>query len=130
MNTQTLFQDPFITKYQDWMSLAFTRLKPNIQSDLFPLIQEIYRTNPSVFFVIGNLHQNDDTDRLHFSVELRLSYFNYRFHIYGYWKNGFKVTDISYIAQSPEVKLLADFRRPPIPSDEERSVSSYSVLSQ
>ena len=91
------FIDIFAPYYDNWMTVAFTKIKPSSWSDLFPLIQSHYRSSPEKFVVTSPLHQNDAEDTLHFSVEFKIPYSTYRFHIYGFYKNVFVITKITYM---------------------------------
>ena len=109
--------DPFASvSYSSLLNTVFNYLRPNVASELWAIIQHYYSLRPEDFVVICPLHQNDETDRLHFSVELNVKYGCYRFHIYGFYKGKFIVTEITYTClqlrtlSSPSV--LADFRRP------------------
>lgn len=105
--------DIFTPYYSHWMNMAFAKMKPDSWSDLFPLMQYHYRSSPDKFVVTSPLHQNDAQDNLHFSVEFKLPYTTYRFHIYGYYKNIFVIQKITchnnYLNTWSEPTTLASF---------------------
>ena len=93
--------------------MCFSKMKPSSWDESFPLIQQFFRDSPEKFIVISPLHQNDASDMLHFSVEFRLQFTTYRFHIYGYYKNLFVIQKITmtnnFMNVWSDVKMLAQF---------------------
>ena len=111
---QSFPHDVFAPFYSSWMDKAFSVFKPTTFSDVFPIIQYQYRQTPDKFKVISPLHQNDENDKLHFSVELSLPYLSYRFHIYGYYKNVFIIQRVEYTVsfynQITQPKSLVEYQ--------------------
>jgi hypothetical protein len=56
--------------------------------------QTLFQDSPKRFYLISPLHQNGPEDRLHISVGCHTSHFHVTFHVYGYLKNGFQITEI------------------------------------
>lgn len=87
--------DPFALCYSRWID-TLTKFRPLSCSDVWPLLVTFYRQDPTCFKLISCLHQNDEDDKLHFSLEYSGSFCSYRIHVYGFYKNDFIMTHATY----------------------------------
>ena len=77
------------------MRRAFS-LKATAQyNETWIIYQTLFADSPGRFQLISELHQNTREDRLHISVSLTTLHFVATFHIYGFIKNHFVITDIT-----------------------------------
>lgn len=95
-------KDPFyyfagkkINLYDFTMNWIF-QTPPAVESPTLTLLRFTWKHFPKYFKLQNGLHQNSDTDRLHFSVALHLDGDWSNLHIYGYLLNArFLVTEIT-----------------------------------
>jgi hypothetical protein len=77
------------------------------------LVRTLYAESPKRFTVARGLHQNYETEPLHLTVRVNGDYGNYlSLHVNGFFKNGFKLTTITYVGMTPGPVVIADFRTP------------------
>ena len=97
--------------YERSIKNVMTSLSPSKSSYMFRTIQALYKDNPSRFSIASGLHQNDDTDVLHYSVKIQLEHrYNILLHFNGFYKNFFIVRNITLVEES-NIKIIADFNR-------------------
>jgi hypothetical protein len=95
--------------YERSIKNVLTMLNPSKSSYIYRAIQALYKDNPNRFSIFSGLHQNHDTDVLHYSVLVRLEHrCNIILHFNGYYKNFFIVKNIT-INEETETKMIADF---------------------
>jgi hypothetical protein len=84
-----------------------TRLRPADQSPpIWRLLQTLYSDNPVRFTLISSLHQNHDTDPLHYSVSVGQEFGNsMTIHINGWFRNYLNITNVTVMSDGT---LIAD----------------------
>jgi hypothetical protein len=87
--------DIFIQHVIKNLDIVMKKLRPSKADKTWTLLQTLYTDNPSRFIIISSIHQNSETDRLHYSVAINLNWACWTLHVYGYWKNFFNTTDIT-----------------------------------
>lgn len=87
--------DPFRETLVRNLAVLMTRLRPAQKTMLWTSLQSLYCDSPSRFTIISSIHQNDPTDRLHYSVAVNHVWGSQTFHVYGWWKTQFQITDVS-----------------------------------
>lgn len=95
--------DPFRGTLLKNLEVLMLKLRPNRRDLLWVTLQTLYADSPSRFTIISSLHQNDVSDRLHYSVAVCLSWGMLTFHVYGYWKTLFQITDVTIADNTNEV---------------------------
>jgi hypothetical protein len=101
--------DPFRETLPKNLEVLMLRLRPNRRDLLWVTLQTLYAESPNRFTIISSLHQNDANDRLHYSVAVRLLRGSLTFHVYGYWKTMFQITDVTIADNTNEVLVVVSF---------------------
>jgi hypothetical protein len=94
------------------MRRAFSLKATAKYNESWIIYQTLFADSPGRFELISPLHQNTKEDRLHISVSLITLHFRATFHIYGYIKNHFIVTDITRSTRDG-VMTVAEFEQWP-----------------
>lgn len=101
--------DPFRTTLLKNLDVLMLRLRPNARNAFWATLQTLYTDTPTRFTIISSLHQNDSTDRLHYSVAVNLTWGSLTFHVYGYWKTMFQITDVTIADNTSDVIAAVSF---------------------
>jgi len=95
--------------YERSIKNVMTMLNPSKSSYMYRAIQALYKDNPNRFSMFSGLHQNHDTDVLHYSVLVKLEHrCNIILHFNGFYRNFFIVRNIT-MNEETETKTIADF---------------------
>ena len=101
--------DIFAPTYPRTIDTVFKTLTPKQTTMTFSLLQTLYAENSERFRVISGLHQNSFEDDLHLSLAVDCGKSSYTIHIYGYWKNYFRVHSVTMKDADDEIKVIATF---------------------
>lgn len=101
--------DPFRATLLKNLEVLMLRLRPNKRDVFWATLQTLYADAPSRFTIISSLHQNDSSDRLHYSVAVNLIWGSATFHVYGYWKTMFQITDVTIADNTSDVVATVSF---------------------
>ena len=97
--------------YERSIKNVMTMLNPSKSGYLFRTIQALYKETPGRFSIHSGLHQNDETDVLHYSIRVQLEHSCCMLlHFNGFFKNMFIVRNIT-VVEHGERKVVADFVR-------------------
>lgn len=96
----------------EWIMRTAFSIKANAPyNEHWVFYQTLFADSPRRFQLISPLHQNGPEDRLHISVGCQTAYFYVTFHVYGYLKNGFQITEIQRSTKEG-FKTVATFGSP------------------
>ena len=101
--------DIFAPTYPRTMESVFKTLVPKEKTMTFSLLQALYAENPDRFRVISGIHQNSFEDKLHLSLVVECGKSSYTLHVYGYWKNYFRVGAVTMKDDDEEIRTIATF---------------------
>lgn len=102
--------DIFAVTYPRTIDAVFKTLIPKEKTMTFSLLQSLYAENSERFRVISGIHQNSFDDKLHLSLAVNCGKSgSYTVHIYGYWKNYFRVCSVTMKDDDEEIKTIAVF---------------------
>lgn len=101
--------DIFAHTYPRTIDTVFRDLAPKDKTVLFSLLQSLYSENPRRFRVISGIHQNSAEDKLHMSLVVDCDKGSYTLHMYGFWKNYFRVTMLTLKDDDGDVQTIARF---------------------
>lgn len=99
--------DVFAHTYPRTLEAVFKTLRPRTTTPTFDLLRSLYAADPTRVRIISGIHQNNAEDRLHLSLVVACSPASYTLHVYGYWKNYFRVTDITI--KGTHILTIAEF---------------------
>ena len=94
------------------MRRAFSLKATTKYNETWIIYQTLFADSPGRFELISPLHQNTKEDRLHISVSLSTLHFKATFHIYGYIKNHFIITEITRSTRDG-IMTVAEFEQWP-----------------
>ena len=98
------------TMYERCISNTMTMLRPSSSTYHYRLLQTLYVDSPLRFTMSSALHQNHETDIMHFTVRVQLENCAMNIHLNGFLKTFFIVTTITLLEKGEEL-TIADFRR-------------------
>jgi hypothetical protein len=101
--------DIFAPTYPRTIESVFKTLVPKEKTMTFSLLQAVYCDNPDRFRVISGIHQNSFEDKLHLSLAVDCGKSSYTLHVYGYWKNYFRVGAVTMKDDDEEIRTIATF---------------------
>jgi len=101
--------DIFAPTYPRTMDSVFRTLVPKEKTMTFSLLQALYIENPDRFRVISGIHQNSFEDKLHMSLAVDCGKSSYTVHVYGFWKNYFRVGAVTMKDDDEEIRTIATF---------------------
>lgn len=101
--------DIFAPTYPRTIESVFKTLVPKEKSMTFALLQALYAENPDRFRVISGIHQNSFEDNLHLSLAIDCGKTSYTVHVYGFWKNYFRVGAVTMKETNDVVHTIATF---------------------
>lgn len=101
--------DIFASTYPRTMDSVFRTLVPKEKTMTFSLLQTLYAENPDRFRVISGIHQNSFEDKLHLSLAVDCGKSSYTVHVYGYWRNYFRVGAVTMKDDDEEIRTIATF---------------------
>lgn len=101
--------DVFAHTYPRTIETVFKSLPPKTKTPVFSLLQALYSENPGRFRVISGIHQNSAEDTLHLSLAIECDRCSYTVHVYGFWKNYFRVTMLTLKDDDGDVETIARF---------------------
>ena len=101
--------DIFAPTYPRTIESVFKTLVPKEKTMTFALLQALYAENPDRFRVISGIHQNSFEDKLHLSLAVDCGKSSYTVHVYGYWKNYFRVGAVTIKETDDVVHTIATF---------------------
>lgn len=101
--------DPFRATLLKNLDVLMLRLRPADRNLCWAALQTLYADSPSRFVIISSLHQNNADDRLHYSVAVTLTWGTLTFHVYGYWKTLFQITDVTLADNTAEIVTAVSF---------------------
>jgi hypothetical protein len=94
--------------YTHVLTNVFGPMRPTDSNYAYGLLKTVYTDSPLRFHIVSGIHQNHETDPLHFSVEVILEGVKMPFHVYGYYKSPkFIVTHLSIRDNQQEVKIAS-----------------------
>lgn len=97
------------TLYSSVLSNIFGAMRPAQSDYMYGMLRTIYTDGPLRFKIACGIHQNHETDPLHFSVEVTLEGVRMTFHVNGYFKSPrFIVTNLT-ILHNQEKVIIASF---------------------
>ena len=90
------------------VSNIFSSMKPTESTYMYGLLKTIYIDTPLRFNLVCGIHQNHETDPLHFSVEVTLEGVKMAFHVNGYYKSPkFIVTHLTVRDNQQTIKFAS-----------------------
>lgn len=101
--------DIFAPTYPRTIESVFKTLVPKEKTMTFSLLQALYAENSERFRVISGIHQNSFEDKLHLSLAVDCGKSSYTLHVYGYWKNYFRVGAVTMKEDTDEIRTIATF---------------------
>lgn len=101
--------DIFAPTYPRTVESVFKTLVPKEKTATFSLLQALYSENPDRFRVISGIHQNSMEDKLHLSLAVDCGKTSYTLHVYGFWKNYFRVGMVTMKDDDEQIKTVATF---------------------
>jgi len=97
------------TLYSHVMTNIFEKMRPADSHYMYGMLRTIYTDSPLRFKIASGIHQNHESDPLHFSVEVSLEGVKMTFHVNGYYKSPkFIVTNLT-ILNKQETITIASF---------------------
>ena len=101
--------DIFASTYPRTIDTLFKTLVPKEKTMTFAILQALYAENPERFRVISGIHQNSFDDKLHLSLAVDCGKSSYTLHVYGYWKNFFRVGALTIKDADETIQTIATF---------------------
>ena len=101
--------DIFAPTYPRTIESVFKTLVPKEKTMTFSLLQALYVENSERFRVFSGIHQNSFEDKLHLSLAVDCGKSSYTVHVYGYWKNYFRVGAVTIKEPDDVVHTIATF---------------------
>lgn len=101
--------DIFAPTYPRTIESVFKTLVPKEKTATFSLLQALYTDNPDRFRVISGIHQNSMDDKLHLSLAVDCGKSSYTLHVYGFWKNYFRVGMVTMKETDDDIRTIATF---------------------
>ncbi len=101
--------DIFAPTYPRTIESVFKTLVPKEKTMTFSLLQALYSENPDRFRVISGIHQNSFDDKLHLSLAVDCGKSSYTVHVYGYWRNYFRIGAVTMKDEDEEIRTIATF---------------------
>lgn len=96
------------TLYTNVMTNIFEKMRPSESDYMYGLLRTIWTDGPLRFKIVSGIHQNHETDPLHFSVEVNLEGVKMTFHVNGYYQSPkFIVTYLTIFHNKETVKIAS-----------------------
>ena len=96
------------TLYSNVMTNIFEKMRPADSNYMYGMLRTIYTDSPLRFKISSGIHQNHESDPLHFSVEVNLEGVKMTFHVNGYYKSPkFIVTNLTILDKQESIKIAS-----------------------
>jgi hypothetical protein len=96
------------TLYSNVMSNIFNKMRPSESDYMYGMLRTVYTDSPLRFKIASGIHQNHESDPLHFSVEVNLEGVKMTFHVNGYYKSPkFIVTNLTILDKQESIKIAS-----------------------
>ena len=96
------------TLYSQVITNIFDKMRPSESNYMYGMLRTIYTDSPLRFKIASGIHQNHETDPLHFSVEVNLEGVKMTFHVNGYYKSPkFIVTNLTILNNQETIKIAS-----------------------